>query len=124
MISPGCRHVGVLVLACLSRVLLPIIVSHIAEPPGSGNPIKYSMQVGISLMLLNEWLNFAFLFALLRRDPLTGVRSVRTKLAIAVVSAVWFSTAAFSWFVQYPATISSVDVDRAWSVQTLQPLRK
>lgn len=124
MMSPERRHVGVLVLACLARVLLPIIVSHIADPPGSGNPIKYSMQVGISLMLLNEWLNFAFLFALLRRDPLASVRSIRTKFAIAVVSAVWFSAAAFSWFVQYPATICSVDIDRALSVQTLQPLHK
>ncbi len=106
-------------LAALARAIVPFLVARMLDPPGSGASPKYTMQLGVSLMLLCEWLNFLFLItaAYAMRNIFHG--RWQTTVGLIAAIALWISSAAHSWFVQYPAMIFWIDIDRSLPAQAL-----
>jgi hypothetical protein len=121
---PSQYRVLMALLAALARVLVPLALSRVLDPPGSGASPKYTMQLGVSLMLLCEWLTFVFLVAVVY--ALRDIRHGRwhTKVGLIVAIALWLSSAAHSWFIQYPAMIFWIDIDRSLPAQALEPLAR
>ena len=121
---PSHYRVLMALLAALARALVPFALSRMLDPPGSGASPKYTMQLGVFLMLLCEWLTFVFLVA--AAYALRDLRHGRWQNTVGLIAAIalWLSSAVHSWFVQYPAMIFWVDIDRSLPARVLEPLAR